>query len=405
MLDKNHSVDTPRAKNTPKSNASSIGVPATVTQNRRRAEDVDEGFSRDGSLLAKLTPTSCAPDGEHLLNSPLVVANSGSSRHSNNIFEKESHSENGLGSNYEKFFQMKKKSAADKPAKPKAAEITVPETPEFGKVRTPDKMRISRLKLAGPLLPAKSTKPLTIPVEFSFADRPTTNRRHSLEPDQIKEQSINVKTEKRLTVPHSPKLMTKIRRTADDAAAVEAKVSTSSISSSRSADDARPRLTVPVTPKLSTYQRFSVKHQSQGSAEAEPPKTKPSLPTSTSTFKTTKIASIASGPRQLTIPQSPNITKARPKGPINNEETKSAPSQLKTMAFAKPNPPKFAGDRIAEEKRRRFQEQLQKEREQLEKAREFHARPAPHFAPKVNSEDHSVMTLLIHSFYYYYLYD
>ena len=43
--------------------------------------------------------------------------------------------------------------------------------PRLGRVRTPDRVKLERLKTAAPMLPIRSTKPLTVPIEFNFSKR------------------------------------------------------------------------------------------------------------------------------------------------------------------------------------------------------------------------------------------
>lgn len=163
-LDKPHSTQiTPRLTRIEKSPAA---PPSTVTQNRRRYsnENKDETTELDDHFAVL---------------SPGLIENH--HRTSNNIFDTDDSSKLRRQASYEKLFQMTKKKVRA-PHK-----TTDPEEPQLGKIRTPDKLKIARLKTAAPLLPARSTKPLTIPMEFKFSDRVRSDRRVSFDiPDEKK---------------------------------------------------------------------------------------------------------------------------------------------------------------------------------------------------------------------------
>lgn len=93
--------------------------------------------------------------------------------------------------------------------------------PRLGIVRTPDRIKLERLKTAAPLLPARSTKPLTIPVEFNISSfkksvRDTTQNQIQRDPiikKNFKSITLNQpsKSLPKITIPESPFLLTRER--------------------------------------------------------------------------------------------------------------------------------------------------------------------------------------------------
>lgn len=154
------------------------GVPPTVTQNRRR---VSGGSNRDGSSARdrpRRTPPERPPNDMLSGQSPLMIR--GDKRSSNNVFEETPLTAEPLSfpvpapapepnhhrpPPYEHLFEMRRSKRSSK-------KIPMARSPQLGRVRTPDKAKLARLRTAAPLLPTRSTKPLTVPETFQFADRP-----------------------------------------------------------------------------------------------------------------------------------------------------------------------------------------------------------------------------------------
>jgi hypothetical protein len=157
-VDKPHSTQpTPKSAKgrksvTPRSDGKSPGVPATVTQNRK-------GWCRNSA-------TRNPREFVESVQSPTLI--SADKRKSDNIFDPESAFKTRRQASYEKLFDMTRKE------KPK-------NMPTLGRVRTLDKAMITKMKTAAPLLPTRSTKPLTMPVEFNLSSRTRSERRVSFE--------------------------------------------------------------------------------------------------------------------------------------------------------------------------------------------------------------------------------
>ena len=189
-------------------------VPPTVTQNRRRYSN-EQSLRVDATAKTTTTPLEPSGSGGHFVQSPMVIVNSKSN--SSNMFQNEPSPSAKRQNSYEKLFQMTKKD--HQRDKMETFE------PQLGKVRTPDKVKLAKLKTAGPLLPTRSTKPLTVPMEFNFSERTRSQKRVSFDLSKnavrpipsipaIKKTAITaVKLqEKQLTQPKSPMLMTKLRQ-------------------------------------------------------------------------------------------------------------------------------------------------------------------------------------------------
>lgn len=169
-----------RRKGLADSSPTAVPPPPTVTRTRKRLCENDRPpNSGDAQLAAMSTEAGALP-------SPQVVA--APKRDSLNVFdeaerqrEKSPSASSTRHATYESLFAMtsKKKSAppsqAAAPTKPiepcRNKEVLKAVSPKLGKVRTPDRVKLERLKTAAPLLPTRSTKPLTVPVEFNFAER------------------------------------------------------------------------------------------------------------------------------------------------------------------------------------------------------------------------------------------
>lgn len=163
----------------------------------------------------------------------------------------------------------------------------------------------------------------------------------------------------------------------------------------------KPKVIVPKDTKLATFsQRRSTETNTKG------PTGDPAAVVSAAPLATRKMPV----KKPLTIPESPNIMKPSIKVSSGEEEN----SRLQPLSFrAHPVPsyshpfkpivkhqhseahsPHLPGNIIAEGKRRRFQEALQRERQLTEEARQFHARPMPDF-------DHfEELTVRVESSYY-----
>jgi hypothetical protein len=211
FIEKRHSPETAKSTCTPKGLELSPQVPPTVTQNRRR-------YSNEQSLHVEETPLEPSGSGGHFVQSPMVVVNSKSS--SSNMFQSGPSPSTKRQNSYEKLFQMTKKDQHHH-----QRDRTETHEPQLGKVRTPDRVKLAKLKTAGPLLPTRSTKPLTVPMEFNFSERTRPQKRVSFDLSKnavrpippiptIKKTAIAaVKLqEKQLTQPKSPMLMTKLRQ-------------------------------------------------------------------------------------------------------------------------------------------------------------------------------------------------
>lgn len=149
----------------------------------------------------------------------------------------------------------------------------------------------------------------------------------------------------------------------------------------------KPKVTVPVDLNLATSsRRRSTEADTKGRNEL------PIAPTSVVPLATRKIPT----KKPLTIPESPNIMKPSFKKASTSEEEgiRVQPPPFKAHpvpSYAHPfkpivkhqhseaHSPHLPGNVIAEGKRRRFQEALQRERQLTEEARQFHARPMPDF--------------------------
>lgn len=156
----------------------------------------------------------------------------------------------------------------------------------------------------------------------------------------------------------------------------------------------KSKITVPVQFNLITSKRIQER---------------PARVQSTSPFRATPIPTPSLRPcsgkgpsiktrRELTVPITPKLHKTIPRRTVLTEShpdhfTTFQPRPVpKTKPFiplfehhtSKSLPMTLPGDKVAEEKRKRFQEALERERIQAEEARQFHARPAPKF-PKDSS--------------------
>ena len=163
----------------------------------------------------------------------------------------------------------------------------------------------------------------------------------------------------------------------------------------------KTRITVPVDVHLATATRV---HHTSGRQQQE-------KVTSTSSFKAIPVPMdllrqhpVGGIPlkreHKLTIPKSPNIHKPAPKQHLPEEE--SIPFKARPVPHSKPFIPKIEhnhteplpvhlpGKVITEEKRRKFQEALDRERSAAEGARIFHARSLPDF----NEENNAVKYLM-----------
>lgn len=165
----------------------------------------------------------------------------------------------------------------------------------------------------------------------------------------------------------------------------------------RASDPKKARITVPMDINLATSHR--TQHRSKGVQ-------------STSPFSTTSIPTQILQPssegggearstwrRELTVPVSPKLHKTIPRRTASSNPPQDQPLAFKPLPVphsapfvphlehhaSKPLPVKLPGDRIAEEKRRRFREAMERERLQAEQARLFHARPAPKFDEEPSS--------------------
>lgn len=163
----------------------SSGVPPTVTQNRRR---LGEKSNQTVSSVDKSSNPNVFQQSNNAVDmapSPMII--SGNKRSSNNVFEESTFRVPPVPEPnyrnpppYEHLFEMCKSKQSSK-------KVPMARSPHLGKVRTPDKAKLARLKTAAPLLPTRSTKPLTLPEEFNFAVRPpkkqvqATGRRVSFE--------------------------------------------------------------------------------------------------------------------------------------------------------------------------------------------------------------------------------
>ena len=100
-------------------------------------------------------------------------------------------------------------------------------------------------------------------------------------------------------------------------------------------------------------------------------------------------------PAKVTVPESPNIMKPAKKLALPTEiqcdqapEFKARPAPHFGKPFepsfkhkhSEPHPMHFPGDSIAEEKRKKFQEALERERQEAQLARQFRARPVPDYS-------------------------
>lgn len=166
---------------------STMAPPPTVTQTRKRISENDQPTNSADARVApaatglnKAAVTVAAP-------SPQVITAPG--RNSLNVFdeaerqrEKSPSTSVNRHASYEALFDMTSK----RRTAPLAKEMTPVKStdgycnkgdlikavsPKLGKVRTPDRVKLERLKTAAPLLPTRSTKPLTVPVEFKFSER------------------------------------------------------------------------------------------------------------------------------------------------------------------------------------------------------------------------------------------
>lgn len=142
----------------------------------------------------------------------------------------------------------------------------------------------------------------------------------------------------------------------------------------------KSKITVPLELKFSTASRVGNRRDNG------------IIPSASTTFKTTLIPLEKKKEMSLTVPMSPNITKPMKKALVDPSIQREPPIfQARPAPHAKPFqlrlphhatqplPVHLPGEVITEEKRRRFQESLQKERLAAEKSRQFHARPLPHF--------------------------
>lgn len=163
---------------------SAVAPPPTVTQTRKRLSENDQppNSADDHMILAaggsnKAAVVTAVP-------SPQVIM--APTRNSLNIFDEaekqKERSPSTRHASYEALFDMtsKRRTASLTKEAPLIKstdghhnkEVLIRAvSPKLGKVRTPDRVKLERLKTAAPLLPTRSTKPLTVPIEFKFSER------------------------------------------------------------------------------------------------------------------------------------------------------------------------------------------------------------------------------------------
>ncbi|PJF19042.1 hypothetical protein PSACC_01149 [Paramicrosporidium saccamoebae] len=369
-VDKPHSTQpTPKSAKsrnsvTPRSDGKSPGVPATVTQNRKGWSRNSEARNSHEFMESGQSPTLIGAD----------------KRKSDNIFDPEPSPKTRKQASYEKLFEMTRR---EKPR----------QVATLGRVRTPDKAMIVKMKTAAPLLPTRSTKPLTMPVEFNLSSRTRSEKRVSFELPRQKSIKGPLAAVKASEVAWETKLM--FLEKVDSSRVPKAHDKTSSAE----ANFAKPFVAKPVDSRMIYGAgNFGVPHVK---------KTKITVPVdfhfsttarskaiSTSPFTTTESIPERKREMKLTVPMSPNLSKptrriAREQNSEDHPETFKARPAPHSKPFVpviqhyrtEPHPIRFPGDAITTEKRKRFQETLKREREAAEEARKFHARPAPHFEP------------------------
>lgn len=390
--------------------------PPTVTQIRKRISD-GEGATIQSQSISENPTTQLSPQ---VISAPKLS--------SDNIFAQETsslrHAEKSPSHkrpSYERLFEMRPRDHHQWSRSPEAGKEKVTSNHnsleqhlgaplKLGKVRTPDKVKLERLKTAAPLLPIRSTKPLTVPVEFKFSERIKNNREVSFAHPTAplsKNNNHNMHAEnnappikrdiRRVTVPESPMLLTKLRTKSVPSQPVitaseskfdkeSSKVSESGFQSKQT----KPNITVPIEVKLATSLRLARSRSTCENNNGE-------QPVSTSHFKMTILHSKTSMEKsafsRITVPQSPNITKPMikkkdsPGTPLDVVKFKARPAPKITEPFqpkyshqhTQPVSPPLPGNVIAEEKRKKFQEALEKERRAAEEAKQFHATPIPDY--------------------------
>jgi len=205
-----------------------------------------------------------------------------------------------------------------------------------------------------PLMPSRSVKQLTVPIEFNFA---ITKKATKLEP-----QALPKKLPSAITVPKSPKLMTKMRSQRDRSSLSEPKSSPKKVTV--------PRITVPVEPKLSTALRS--KRIEHVDPKVEPIK---ALPVPKSQYDVPKRKE-----PKITLPQTPKFAKPfyRPLRRPGHED-EEVENILPSKQSSRQGPFVLPGEAISAKKRQRFQEAIDQENQRLNEARLFHAHPIPDY--------------------------
>ncbi|KAK9712712.1 hypothetical protein K7432_006947 [Basidiobolus ranarum] len=222
-----------------------------------------------------------------------------------------------------------------------------------------------------------------------------TPERFKIKPTKKPSASI---IQSKLTVPRSPKLMTKVR----------AKYDPSQESVEDAEEESRPRkirthlrvngLTIPRSPNITKVIKQKVNKDETVEKKASqklPGKssgiTIPRSPNITKPNKKrridfdvadhcdTKVARKAK-PNGITIPRSPNITKPKPKSTSTEEITRAKPQKKKNVnvhmpGITVPEPFHFVGDSIRERKLQKFREKLQREQEEADRLHHIQARP------------------------------
>lgn len=412
-------------------NGESPNIPATVTKERRRIskenhDDMNDCKEvRDSLEKRRLsqTPKQVLSSSDLGQPSPMTVNNK---RSSGNIFiqsDKPTSSTTDLDDGnidintlpqhqhepYDQLFQIEPKHTTHLQH---SNHKTSPGQPQLGKVRTPDRVKLARLKMAAPLLPTRSTKPLTVPVEFNFSNRTRSYKEEETTkstfqvPNKPKPASKPMIPTKKLTVPESPMLMTKLR-TKPQSSQTQSESKPEEKPLRPVTENKKPKITVPVDISLMTALRGGKLKEQCGGLRSTSPFVTTEIPLESLSINRERPKSLAP---HITVPISPKLsTSRRAKSHKNQEDIAVAPPPFKARPVPHPKPfqPKLEhhsikplpvvlpGDAITEEKRKRFSEALERERAAAEEARKFQARPVPQFDAENNAVNRCNLLLLI----------